>query len=111
MLCRDIIIKKYSEKKLFFMKIYSCSMMKKIEENANRRGMSYITMMENAGKACFDLIMKTVIGSAKPTVCVLCGKGKNGGDGFVIANHLKTPRFPLALCSPMASRKPTRLSP
>lgn len=72
-------------------------MMKKIEENANRRGMSYITMMENAGKACFDLIMKTVIGSAKPTVCVLCGKGKNGGDGFVIANHLKNADIPVSV--------------
>ena len=63
-------------------------MMKKIEENANRRGMSYITMMENAGKACFEKLMKVVIKNQKPEGCILCGKGKNGGDGFVIARYL-----------------------
>lgn len=71
------------------MKVYTCAQMKKIEENAHNSGMSYLDMMENAGKACFEKINKLVIKDSKPKVCVLCGKGKNGGDGFVIARHMR----------------------
>ncbi len=71
------------------MKIYSCEQMRKIEENAFNGGMSYIQMMENAGRKCSERILKTIIGRNRANVCVLCGKGKNGGDGFVIARYLK----------------------
>lgn len=70
------------------MKIYSCDRMRRIEENANRKGMSYIDMMENAGVACFNEICSIVGNCEKKKVTVLCGSGKNGGDGFVIARHL-----------------------
>lgn len=69
------------------MKVYSCSQMRKIEENAFLSGMSYATMMENAGKACFEKIKDTVDLSSE-TITVLCGNGNNGGDGFVIARYL-----------------------
>lgn len=70
------------------MKVYSCSQMKKIEENANKCGMSYIEMMESAGKACYEKLRKNVIKDKMVSVCILCGTGKNGGDGFVIARYL-----------------------
>ncbi len=41
--------------------------------------------MENAGRGCVDLIEQK--GIAGP-VGILCGKGNNGGDGFVIARYL-----------------------
>lgn len=71
------------------MKVYTCQQMKKIEENANIGGMSYIQMMENAGKSCFKKLIAGFPQNEKPSLCIICGKGKNGGDGFVIARYLK----------------------
>lgn len=71
------------------MKVYSCNSMKKIEENAFNKGTSYLEMMENAGYACYERLMKSVIKDKNENISILCGKGKNGGDGFVIARHLK----------------------
>lgn len=44
-----------------------------------------IVLMENAGRGCAEFIA-----SLNPTgrIIVCCGKGNNGGDGFVIARHL-----------------------
>lgn len=41
--------------------------------------------MENAGRATVDVLERLEIGGA---VLILCGKGNNAGDGFVIARHL-----------------------
>jgi NAD(P)H-hydrate epimerase len=41
--------------------------------------------MENAGRGVEDVMLR--LGIAGP-VAVCCGKGNNGGDGFVIARHL-----------------------
>lgn len=62
--------------------------MKAIEASANEKGMSYLEMMENAGAACAKAIYKAFDCSGKKTT-VVCGKGKNGGDGFVAARILK----------------------
>ena len=72
------------------MLIYTCEQMRVIEENADVNGLSYVEMMENAGNACAEKIHSTIVGlnSAAKTVAVLCGSGKNGGDGFVIADIL-----------------------
>jgi NAD(P)H-hydrate epimerase len=43
-------------------------------------------LMESAGKGAFEYIMEAMPGLAKAVV--FCGKGNNGGDGFVIARHL-----------------------
>src|SRR5947208_14400443 len=48
-------------------------------------GMSGLVLMENAGRGCADLLCQ--IGCRGP-VAVVCGKGNNAGDGFVIARHL-----------------------
>lgn len=44
-----------------------------------------IVLMENAGRGCVDVI--DGLGAAGP-VLVVCGRGNNAGDGFVIARHL-----------------------
>jgi len=48
-------------------------------------GMSGLVLMENAGRGCVDVLCQ--LGCRGP-VAVVCGKGNNAGDGFVIARHL-----------------------
>ena len=47
-----------------------------------------VVLMENAARSCVGLILQLLEGYSAPKVCVFCGSGNNGGDGFVIARHL-----------------------
>jgi NAD(P)H-hydrate epimerase len=47
-----------------------------------------LLLMENAGRAFVDELENRVGDLASKSVVVVCGKGNNGGDGFVIARHL-----------------------
>ena len=47
-----------------------------------------IILMENAGRNVAEEILQMIDNPQKAKVAVLCGKGNNGGDGFVIARHL-----------------------
>lgn len=48
-------------------------------------GIPSVILMENAGRGCAELLIR--LGIHAP-VGIVCGKGNNGGDGFVIARHL-----------------------
>jgi NAD(P)H-hydrate epimerase len=53
-------------------------------------GISGLVLMENAGRGTAD-VMCGLLGSEhsdRKKVVIVCGKGNNGGDGFVIARHL-----------------------
>lgn len=70
------------------MDIVTCQEMKDIERLADEKGLPYLQMMENAGTKVFEIILE----KSEPTdrtVNVYCGKGNNGGDGFVIARLLE----------------------
>ena len=47
-----------------------------------------LKLMENAGVGTARFIEREVGPQKDRTVTVVCGKGNNGGDGFVIARHL-----------------------
>jgi len=49
-------------------------------------GIPGLVLMENAGRGTVDVLER--LGIAGPVV-ILCGKGNNAGDGFVIARHLE----------------------
>jgi NAD(P)H-hydrate epimerase len=63
-------------------------------------GMTGLVLMENAGRGCVNVLER--IGIDGPIV-ILCGKGNNAGDGFVIARHLLIRGHPcrvVLLCPP-----------
>lgn len=54
----------------------------------NSLGIPGVVLMENAGRSCAELILEKLKGVVEPKVCIFCGTGNNGGDGYVIARHL-----------------------
>ena len=54
----------------------------------NDLGIAGVVLMENAGRSCAELVKEELVGVENAKVCIFCGTGNNGGDGFVIARHL-----------------------
>jgi NAD(P)H-hydrate epimerase len=51
-------------------------------------GIPGIILMENAGKGVVEAISSQYGSLAGKKFTIVCGKGNNGGDGFVVARHL-----------------------
>ncbi|HMF91618.1 MAG TPA: NAD(P)H-hydrate dehydratase [Candidatus Angelobacter sp.] len=69
------------------MKIVTAEEMREIDRlTTEKYGVPSLTLMENAGTAVAEFAEKHFEFSS---VCVVCGKGNNGGDGFVAARKLK----------------------
>jgi len=69
------------------MKITTAAEMREIDRATTERfGVHSLTLMENAGSAIAQFILEHF--PAANRVAVVCGKGSNGGDGFVIARKL-----------------------
>jgi NAD(P)H-hydrate epimerase len=63
----------------------------------NTLGIPGVVLMENAGRSCAELIKEKLAGVTKPKVCIFCGTGNNGGDGYVIARHLLNSGFKITV--------------
>jgi len=73
------------------MKVASFNQMKEIDSVAIKKyGINGLDLMENAGRAVSQNAEKMLaeIEEKKRSVLIVCGKGNNGGDGFVAARHL-----------------------
>jgi NAD(P)H-hydrate epimerase len=69
------------------MKIVSAAEMREIDRVTSERfEIPSITLMENAGSAVARFILSDYPQAER--VGILCGKGNNGGDGFVVARKL-----------------------
>ncbi|NOZ40157.1 MAG: NAD(P)H-hydrate epimerase [Planctomycetes bacterium] len=56
-----------------------------------RYGIPGMVLMENAGRGVVDVLLGVepgIVDEPARSVMILCGKGNNAGDGFVIARHL-----------------------
>jgi ADP-dependent NAD(P)H-hydrate dehydratase / NAD(P)H-hydrate epimerase len=69
------------------MKIVSAAEMREIDRASTERfGVPSLTLMENAGSAVARFVISEYPQAER--VGVICGKGNNGGDGFVAARKL-----------------------
>jgi len=69
------------------MKIVTAAEMRAIDRASSERfGVPSLTLMENAGAAVAEHVLAHHHASRR--VVVFCGKGNNGGDGFVAARRL-----------------------
>ncbi|MCZ6750245.1 MAG: NAD(P)H-hydrate epimerase, partial [Acidobacteria bacterium] len=72
------------------MKILTAAQMREIDRiSIEKLGIPGMVLMENAGRNLLRLLEEKFPNLKRERVAVLCGKGNNGGDGFVIARHLK----------------------
>jgi NAD(P)H-hydrate epimerase len=55
---------------------------------ADKGGLTYAEMMENAGRAVAEAILHRVKITEETRILILCGSGNNGGDGLVAARFL-----------------------
>ncbi|GAJ03602.1 unnamed protein product, partial [marine sediment metagenome] len=49
-----------------------------------------LILMENAGRTASEEILIYIDNNRSKRVAIFCGKGNNGGDGLVVARHLKS---------------------
>lgn len=63
-----------------------------------------LLLMENAGKNTFDIIRREIPDLTDFDTFIVCGKGNNAGDGFVIARHFLINELPVTVV-PLIDRK------
>ncbi len=69
------------------MKLTTAAEMREIDRASTQKfGVPSLTLMENAGSAVAQFILQNYRDLAR--IAVVCGKGNNGGDGFVVAREL-----------------------
>ena len=74
------------------MKVLTAAEMREVDRLTIDHGISGLILMENAGCRVVDVLMaQFALGEQR--VVVVCGKGNNGGDGFVVARQLFTRRL------------------
>jgi len=66
----------------------SAETLRELDRMAAASGISMLSLMENAGEAVAEKTVELLRDPEKERVAIFCGKGNNGGDGFVAARKL-----------------------
>jgi len=70
-------------------KVVTAAQMSALDRRATEEyGIPSLLLMENAGRAVFEVARELLESLWGKRVLVVCGQGNNGGDGFVVARHL-----------------------
>ncbi|MBV9300613.1 MAG: NAD(P)H-hydrate dehydratase [Acidobacteriaceae bacterium] len=72
------------------MKILTAAEMREVDRLTIERGIPGLILMENAGSRVVDFLRETFAPLNQQRVAIICGKGNNAGDGFVVARQLFT---------------------
>ena len=71
------------------MKILTAAQMREVDRITTQElGLPGILLMENAGISVVRVLEERFGPLARQRIAILCGKGNNGGDGFVVARQL-----------------------
>src|SRR5207245_8590193 len=73
--------------------VFTAAEMRALDRRATAElGIAGSTLMENAGRGAAAEIQSFLVARKRPlrglAIVVVCGKGNNGGDGFVVARRL-----------------------
>lgn len=72
------------------MKALTAAEMREVDRlTTERYRIPSLQLMENAGTSFFEFLRGYYFDAAASRAAILCGKGNNGGDGFVVARHLQ----------------------
>ncbi len=67
----------------------TADIMAEIDERAqDEYGVSQELLMEHAGRSVAETLLSDSSDIKNENILIFCGKGNNGGDGFVLARHL-----------------------
>jgi hydroxyethylthiazole kinase-like uncharacterized protein yjeF len=86
------------------MKVLTAAQMRAVDQRTMELGIPGLVLMENAGHRVVELLQEKFAPLAEHRVVVLCGRGNNGGDGFVVARQLHTRLRPKTLHVVFAGR-------
>src|SRR5215813_8580614 len=71
------------------MKILTPEQLREIDRlSTEKHGIPGLLLMENAGMRVAEVIEDRFENLEELTIAILCGRGNNGGDGFVVARQL-----------------------
>src|SRR5215510_4615233 len=71
------------------MKILTPEQLREVDRlSTEKYGIPSLILMENAGMRVTEVLEDRFDNLEELTIAILCGKGNNGGDGFVVARQL-----------------------
>ena len=69
--------------------VISVEDMRRIDRIIDKQfGLEIVQLMENAGRTAASLTRRLLRDASKKKICILAGRGNNGGDGFAAARFL-----------------------
>jgi NAD(P)H-hydrate epimerase len=81
------------------MKVLTAAQMREVDRRTTEEyGIPSLQLMENAGTRVVEVLLQKFADLSKRRTVILCGKGNNGGDGFVVARLLRQRGCNPAVC-------------